>query len=503
MSKYQITLVRPEGFLHTEAFREVAETLQFGLRSVGHLAQIQDNAIDATATNIILGAHLLTVEDCGKVPRGSVLYNLEQLGGPNLPKQFYELARRHQVWDYSLSNIDKWKQMGCAFPPVHVPLGYVPELNRIKASPIQDIDVLFYGSLNERRSGILKALKDAGAKVHTVFGVYGKERDELIARSKIVLNIHFYDAKIFEIVRVSYLLANAKAVVTEYSPDTKDDEGLGDAVLGCPYHALVENCLSLLRDDAERRQLEGRGFDWFCRRKESEILSQAIEECIKANANANGKDAHEVKFPTHLNLGSGKDWREGCFNVDFDPYWGPDAVLDFGKPLPIGQPLVTERFGAAALENNSFDEIIANDSLEHIPNLMTAMNSCLNLLKVGGLFRISVPYDLSWGAWQDPTHVRAFNERSWLYYTDWFWYMGWTEARFDLVQFNLDLSPIGEALRQQQVKGEDLVRHPRAVNQMRVVLRKRLLTEAEKQQVAVYLKRPNRRAAAAGQAPAQ
>jgi hypothetical protein len=129
---------------------------------------------------------------------------------------------------------------------------------------------------------------------------------------------------------------------------------------------------------------------------------------------------------------------------------------------------------------------------------MTAMNSCLNLLKVGGLFRISVPYDLSWGAWQDPTHVRAFNERSWLYYTDWFWYMGWTEARFDLVQFDLSLSPIGEQLKKQQIKGEDLVRHPRAVDQMRVVLRKRLLTEAEKQQVAVYLKRPSRKAATAG-----
>jgi hypothetical protein len=128
---------------------------------------------------------------------------------------------------------------------------------------------------------------------------------------------------------------------------------------------------------------------------------------------------------------------------------------------------------------------------------MTAMSSCLNLLKVGGLFRISVPYDLSWGAWQDPTHVRAFNERSWLYYTDWFWYMGWTEARFDLVQFDLSLSPVGEQLKKQQMKGEDLVRHPRAVDQLRVVLRKRLLTEEEKQQVKVYLKRPNRRAAAA------
>jgi SAM-dependent methyltransferase len=150
------------------------------------------------------------------------------------------------------------------------------------------------------------------------------------------------------------------------------------------------------------------------------------------------------------------------------------------------------------LENNSFDEIISNDCLEHIPSLMAAMTSCLNLLKVGGLFRISVPYDLSLGAWQDPTHVRAFNERSWLYYTDWFWYMGWTEARFDLAQFDLKLSPVGEALQKKQVRGEDLVRYPRAVDHMSVVLRKRLLTEAEKQQVEVYMKRPNRRAAAAG-----
>jgi len=105
-----------------------------------------------------------------------------------------------------------------------------------------------------------------------------------------------------------------------------------------------------------------------------------------------------------------------------------------------------------------------------------------------------VPYDLSWGAWQDPTHVRAFNERSWLYYTEWFWYMGWREARFDIAGFGLGLSPIGEELKKRQMKGEDLVRYPRAVDQMRVVLRKRLLTEAEKQRVGVYLRRPNRSA---------
>ena len=33
-------------------------------------------------------------------------------------------------------------------------------------------------------------------------------------------------------------------------------------------------------------------------------------------------------------------------------------------------------------------------------------------------------------AWQDPTHVRAMNENSWIYYCDWFWYLGWVEHRF-------------------------------------------------------------------------
>jgi SAM-dependent methyltransferase len=493
MSKFQITLVRPDGFSHTEAFREVAETLQFGLRSLGHTAQIQENILDAKATNLLLGAHLLSPQEALMVPPGSILYNLEQLGSPSLPKQFYELGIRHQVWDYSPHNIKTWSVMRCPHPPVHVPLGYVPELRRIKASQIQDIDVLFYGSLNERRRRILQALKDAGARVHAAFGVYGKERDELIARSKVILNVHFYDAKILEIVRVSYLLANSKAVLTECCADTEIEPGLADSVLALPYDALVDGCLSLLKDEEKRQQLEDRGFQWFSQRKESEILSKALQESASIASHK-----CELQFPKKLNLGSGKDWREDHFNVDVDSYWEPDAVLDFNRPLPFGTTLETPRFGGVVLEPGSFDEIIANDSLEHIPSLMTAMTSCLNLLKVGGLFRISVPYDLSWGAWQDPTHVRAFNERSWLYYTDWFWYMGWTEARFDLVKFDLKLSPVGETLQKQQIKGEDLVRYPRAVDQMGVVLRKRLLTEAEKQQVAVYMKRPNRRAAAAG-----
>jgi len=485
MSNFTITLIRPAGYQHTEAFREIAETLQFGLRSLGHTAEIRENAVDPGATNIILGAHLLPASALRQLPEEAIIYNLEQLGGARLSPEYYELGRRHRIWDYDLANLAQWNELHCKYSPVHVPIGYVPELKRIAARQPQDIDVLFYGSLNERRNRILDQLGNSGVKVHKLFGVYGEQRDALIARSKLVLNIHFYQTKIFEIARMSYLLANAKAVVTEGLPSTATEHGLDGGLLVVPYDSLVEACLLLLRHEEERRALETRGFELFSQRKESDILSNALQQTPVVSANS-------VVLPRKLNLGSGKDWRQDYFNIDVDSYWQPDAVLDFNLPLPIGEPLSTSRFGTVSLEHNYFDEIISNDVLEHIRNLTTAMTTCLNLLRVGGLFKIAVPYDLSWGAWQDPTHVRAFNERSWLYYTDWFWYMGWTEARFDIAGFDLTLSPIGEALRQQNMKGEDLARHPRAIDHMRVALRKRLLTDAEKQQVHGYLQRPNR-----------
>ena len=81
---------------------------------------------------------------------------------------------------------------------------------------------------------------------------------------------------------------------------------------------------------------------------------------------------------------------------------------------------------------------------------------------------IHVPYDLSLGAWQDPTHVRAFNENSWRYYTDWHWYLNWTD-RFELTALEMRLSKVGEALELPQ---DVILRTPRAVDSMYVVLTK-------------------------------
>ena len=190
--------------------------------------------------------------------------------------------------------------------------------------------------------------------------------------------------------------------------------------------------------------------------------------------------ADPAPIPRRLNAGSGKGWRIDCVNVDVDPLWRPDLVADLGKPLAAGKVVDLGRFGRRELPLDYFDEIHASHLLEHIPDLVTAMGTFLALLRAGGRLHAEVPYDLSYGAWQDPTHVRAMNERSWLYYTDWFWYLGWQEHRFELVELQYLLSDIGRKLSAAGTPFEEFVRIPRAVDAMRVVLRKVRLTDEER-----------------------
>jgi SAM-dependent methyltransferase len=167
-----------------------------------------------------------------------------------------------------------------------------------------------------------------------------------------------------------------------------------------------------------------------------------------------------------LNLGSGKDWREDCLNADIQASKDPDWLLDITK-VPWGNTIRT-RLGELEIKPGMFQTILANDVLEHIPDLVAAMTNCKELLQVGGQMHIHVPYDLSFGAWQDPTHVRAFNEKSWLYYTDWHWYLGWPD-RFEMTHLEMRLSEVGQALKLPQ---EEIMRTPRAVDSMYVILTK-------------------------------
>ena len=485
-SKAAVVIVQPAGYPHSAAFQEIAETVYYGLRALGYEAVLKTNNFIRDGLNIVFGAHLLSPEQSVGLPERSIIYNLEQVDPSSMWGRMKPLLGRFPVWDYSTRNIEAFRAMGHGGSVFHLPIGFMPELARIKPAPTKDIDVLFYGSVNDRRKKILEALGREGLRVGSHFGVYGAARDALIARSKVVLNLHFYDSSIFELVRVSYLLANRKAVVAECNENTEMDQELDGAFAPARYDRLVEQCKALVSDDEKRKALEETAFEKFSRRDEISYLRAGL---AWAGSFQNGKAAADrpvvtiqALYPRRLNIGSGKDFRPEFLNVDWNDYWGPDIIMDLNQPVPLGKPLPSSRFGELSLEAGSFDEIVANDLLEHIRDLSVLMTSCLRLLKEGGELKIKVPYDLSYGAWQDPTHVRAFNERSWLYYTDWFWYLGWTEARFDLASINFGLSDYGRTLKG-KTADEMLLRHPRAVDEMQVVLRKRALTREEIQLV--------------------
>jgi hypothetical protein len=277
--RVNLVTIEPAGNPHTAAFHDLTSSFENALQSLGISVHVRKNEVGLEGMNLLFGGHLIaTQENADRIPHNTVIVNLEQLRGFNIGARpiYTSLLRRLAIWDYSARNIEQTKSL------MHNPyvsrfgIGYTPEMTRHVPSS-QTTDVLFYGSLNSRRTAILSELKRAGLKVRHLFSVYGRERDEAIADAKIVLNAHFYEDSIHEIVRTSYLLANAKAVVSECGPDTEIDDDIREALVAAPYKDVVESCVALIKDEPRRRALELRAFEIFSKRDQAKMLRDAIE----------------------------------------------------------------------------------------------------------------------------------------------------------------------------------------------------------------------------------
>lgn len=112
-----------------------------------------------------------------------------------------------------------------------------------------------------------------------VCGLYGRPRDELIARSKIIVNINSFEKfRIFEIVRVSYLLANGKAVVANVQPDRYVEPDIAQAVAMVALDDVPQTCIDLLADDVRRVAMESKGISTMHQRSIVPILQDALRQ---------------------------------------------------------------------------------------------------------------------------------------------------------------------------------------------------------------------------------
>ena len=270
----------PDPRMHgLNGYLEIIETIDWGLKQLGHEVSYAVNQAENNAVNIIFGAQVLPIDFIQTLPKDTVIYNFEQIRGAQtyqIRSEVQYFADKFEIWEYSQANLETWTRLGANNVKL-VPVGYAPSLTRIPKNFPQEIDVLIYGLTGEKRLEAFHRLSQAGIKTIFLSGLYGQARDFLISQSKLVLNINLYDVtQIFEIARVSYLLANKKAVVATLDANTYVEDGISKAVKFTNINKIVDDCLHLLEDDKARELLEHSGFEIFQKRNIVTILEKAL-----------------------------------------------------------------------------------------------------------------------------------------------------------------------------------------------------------------------------------
>ena len=239
------------------------------------------------ALNLVIAAHRLPSTQLSQLLDDRVILNLEAVCSADAwrvtdAETYRTLLRGSPVIDYSERN-RAWLRRELQIDAEILMLGHEPELERIPRARDQDIDVLFYGQITPRRAQTLMALRDSGLRIIVLPGIpsiYGEERDALIARSRIVLNLHQHDTHIFEQVRVNYLLINGKAVVGEVADDTEIPDlyrRLIEPVWG--VDAIVDRCRQLAESERLRREREEMAREGMRAHPQSALLADTA--CLK------------------------------------------------------------------------------------------------------------------------------------------------------------------------------------------------------------------------------
>jgi len=299
-------------------FEDIALVIASGLKRLGYDV-ITKTCFDfrfcmATGNRVIilLGVHHLgryIHEDIGSEtaylfltgwpdPKRTILYNFEHVASQQdfssqHTKEILEYFGPN-VWDYSLSNVKNLQKKGITVK--YVPLGYVPELS-IDSSYEEDIDVLFYGRLNAHRKSILETLRANGIQVlhaNAREPIFGKQLNQLIMRSKIILNLrYFLEEEEWKMTRFLRPLANAKLIVSERSGNDEELLEWKEGVIFVETTLeMIEVIQRYLKTDisGDQSKIAKIGRQIFSLKKQENLLSQALSPILSSFDCSHKKD---------------------------------------------------------------------------------------------------------------------------------------------------------------------------------------------------------------------
>jgi hypothetical protein len=185
-------------------------------------------------------------------PKKYIVYNFEQLTTEKKWSEEYINYLRNALYviDYSLSNVI-WLNsidINSYFLPFET---LDTKIYRSLKSCDKDIDILFIGSLNDRRKKWLNRLiyLNSQLTIKIITNKFNKDSYDFYTRSKILLNIHYYEQnRISEISRIIHALENSCIVLTESSDDFYYNQLLNGIVTITNYDTLNDDVINILSD---------------------------------------------------------------------------------------------------------------------------------------------------------------------------------------------------------------------------------------------------------------
>lgn len=158
---------------------------------------------------------IVHIDDYTYIPKKYIVYQIENSISKFFQnKKYLQLLKNSlYIWEYSVANIYKYKDIVDSKKICYMNIPFFP-YKIIKNIPYT-YDIFFYGEMNNRRKKILEAIRK---KYNILYGIFhGKTLEDNIEKSKILLNLHYYDEPKLESTKLNEILQYGKIIISEKS----------------------------------------------------------------------------------------------------------------------------------------------------------------------------------------------------------------------------------------------------------------------------------------------
>lgn len=264
--RMNVVVIDPPSFPYTHFLFDTVRMLHFTLLELGVDTTLTRNKLEPGRLNILCGVHLLAgghdVRAILDTEEDFVVLQTEMVHGRTINREagsrvdevvlpLCEAAKA--VWDSSPENIAALGTLGVEAKLLR--FGWTPKMREIDPRD-RDVDFFFYGSITPARGAVLGELGRLGYRVETCFDSAAIFRNDLIARSEVVLTLRQSDAMPhLPHARLIYLVSN-EALVAGHGGE--NDEGLRDVFCRFDEVGPVVEFLRCVRSRGDRQELRMR-----------------------------------------------------------------------------------------------------------------------------------------------------------------------------------------------------------------------------------------------------